>query len=161
MCHIAIEYVRAALHWIVWGYDRSMDVIVLFPPGNASLGDVKQLTDVFRCIPMQCEPEDTLIQVFVDVAINHDGVEFAGEINQQHKTKQHAHNNSAWSLLDSARKKLFTGLFFFSKWCMTRFLESAVSVMPPSCLWYCMARTLMCPASVCASMYEVCVGILY
>ena len=47
-------------------------------------------------------------------------------INQQHKTKQHAHNNSAWSLLDSPRKKSFTGLFFFSKWCMTRFSESAV-----------------------------------
>ena len=94
-------------------YDRSVDVIILFPPGNASLGDVKQLTDVFRCIPMQCEPEDTLLQVFVDVAINHDGVEFARGINQQHKTKQHAYDNSAQSLPDSPRKKLFTGLFFF------------------------------------------------
>ena len=96
-------------------YDRSVDVIILFPPGNASLGDVKQLTDVFRCIPMQCEPEDTLLQVFVDVAINHDGVEFARDINQQHKTKQHAYDNSAQSLPDSPRKKLFTGLFFFFK----------------------------------------------
>ena len=126
MCHIAIEYVRVALHWIIWGYDRSMDAIILFPPGNASLGDVKQLTDVFRCIPMQCELENMLLQVFVNVAINHDGAEFAGDINQQHKTKQHAHDSSALSLLDLPRKKLFTRLFFFSKWCMTRFLESAV-----------------------------------
>ena len=40
------------------------------------------------------------------------GYKFAGDINQQHKTKQHAHDNSAWSLLDSPRKKLFTRLFF-------------------------------------------------
>jgi len=91
--HIAIEYARGALHWIRWGYDRSIEVVILLPPGNASLGDIKQLADVFRCIAMRDEPEGSLLQVFADVAINHDVVEFAG----------------------FTRKKKVTGLFFFFK----------------------------------------------
>jgi hypothetical protein len=46
-----------ALHCIVWWYDSSVEAIVLFPPGNTSLGDVEQLADVFRCMPIRDEPE--------------------------------------------------------------------------------------------------------
>ena len=77
MCHIAIEYARAALHWVGWGYDRSMDVIALFPPGNAPWGHVEQFTDVFRCVVIQDEPEGTLLHVFADMAINHGKGKFA------------------------------------------------------------------------------------
>ena len=52
MCHIVVEYTRAALDWIGWWYDGPMVVIILFPPGNASSGDIEQLADVFGCIPM-------------------------------------------------------------------------------------------------------------
>ncbi len=37
---------------IRWGHDRSIDAIVMFPSGNTSLGDVKQLENVFRSIVM-------------------------------------------------------------------------------------------------------------
>jgi hypothetical protein len=70
-----------ALHWIRWGDDRSIDTIILFPPGNAAWGDVEQLINVFRCIPMQDEPEGTLLHVFADVAINYDKMEFAESLN--------------------------------------------------------------------------------
>ena len=73
MCHIAIEDARAALHWIRWGNDRSIDAVVLFPPVDASWGDVEELADVFRSVLMRDEPEGALLQVFADVAINHEG----------------------------------------------------------------------------------------
>ena len=73
MCHIAIEDARVALHWIRWGNDRSIDAVVLFPPVDASWGDVEELADVFRSVLMRDEPEGALLQVFADVAINHEG----------------------------------------------------------------------------------------
>ena len=45
----ALSMQGSALHWIRRGYDRSIEAIVLSPPCNTSLGDVKQLEDdVFR-----------------------------------------------------------------------------------------------------------------
>src|SRR6267154_4721960 len=78
VCHIGIEYARSALHWIRWGYDRSIEAIVLSPPCNTSLGDVKKLENVFRYIFMQDKPEYTLLQVLADVAVNHGRALFAG-----------------------------------------------------------------------------------
>src|SRR6267154_1957645 len=93
MCHISIEYAGLALHWIRWGYDRSIEAIVLSPPCNTSLGDVKKLENVFRYIFMRDKPEYTLLQVLADMAVNHGGAEFAG----------------------FTRKKKIAGLFFFLK----------------------------------------------
>ena len=59
------------------GDDRSIDAVVLFPPGYATWGDVEELADIFRCIFMRDEPEDMLLQVFANVAINHGDAEFA------------------------------------------------------------------------------------
>jgi hypothetical protein len=85
MRHIDIEYARSALHGIRWGYNRSIEAIVLSPPCNASFGDVEQLDDVFRYIFMRDEPEHTLLQVFADVAVNHGEAEFAGFTQKQKK----------------------------------------------------------------------------
>jgi hypothetical protein len=96
--HIAVKYARAALHWIGWWYNSSIEAIILFPSENASLGDIEQLADVFRCILIRDEPECTLLQLFANVVVNHNVPEFA-EV---------------------------TCFFFFEKWCTTRFCEQAV-----------------------------------
>ena len=48
-----------------------MDANILSPPGNTSCRDIEEFTDVFRCITMFDEPEDTLLQIFADVAVDH------------------------------------------------------------------------------------------
>jgi hypothetical protein len=71
MYHVTVQYIRAALDWIRWVGDRSIEEIVCFPSGNASLRDVKELANVSRCIPMRDEPKGTLLQIFADVAVDH------------------------------------------------------------------------------------------
>ncbi len=53
MCHVWVEDARAAMHWVWWWYDGSMDAIVLPPPVKTPFGDVKEVTDVFRSITMR------------------------------------------------------------------------------------------------------------
>src|SRR5260370_39878004 len=99
MHHVAVQYTRAALDWIRWGDDRSIEEIVPFPSVNAFLRDIKELTNVSRCIPMRDEPEGMLLQIFADVAVDHGGCGVC---------------------------QMLADIFFFEKWCRTRFSESAV-----------------------------------
>jgi len=57
MHHVTIQYMRAALDWIRWRDDGSIEEIIHFPSGNAFLRDIKELTNVSRCIPMRDKPE--------------------------------------------------------------------------------------------------------
>ncbi len=77
MHHVAVQYMRAALDRIRWGDDRSIEEVVRFPLGNAFLRDIEELTNVSRCIPIRDEPEGTLLQIFADVAVDHEVAEFA------------------------------------------------------------------------------------
>src|SRR5260221_2505125 len=72
MRHVTVQQTRAALHWIRWRDDRSIEAIVHFPSGNTFFRDVEKLTNVFSCIPMRDEPEGMLLQIFADVSIDHE-----------------------------------------------------------------------------------------
>ena len=59
------------MHWIGWGYDGSMDAIIVSPSGNTSLANIKELANIVRCVFKCDKPEGALLQVLADVAKDH------------------------------------------------------------------------------------------